>query len=182
MVAYEYSNGSGFHVSPEQAAIGARIPWGQQGERRSSMLRNRAKKHICVYGVTAGPEELAVLAFRLKARVLFAKDNGTQQGERIDDPQRMHRLRRSGCKGWRNKQWHGRLLAFLQIMSGKSAFIRVSLAPGKNLLLSSEPLLFTSPVSTASPNEMDPDAEETDASTLGRPAVEDAEDFEGGTT
>ncbi|APX13871.1 TIR domain-containing protein [Tateyamaria omphalii] len=173
MVAYAYSNGDGFHVSPNQVGIGERVPWGRQGERRSSMLRNIARKHVWSYGVTATPRNWPFWHFRLKARVLFAKDNDTEQGERIDDPKKMHRLRRSGCKGWRNKQWHGRLLAFLQIMSGDSAYIRVSLAPGLDMLLSSEPLLFTSPVSTALPDVGDPDAEEQDESTLGRPAADD---------
>ena len=173
MVAYAYSNGDGFHVSPNQVAIGERVPWGRQGERRSSMLRNIARKHVWSYGVTAIPRNWPFWHFRLKARVLFAMDNNTEQGERIDDPKKMHRLRRSGCKGWRNKQWHGRLLAFLQIMSGDSAYIRVPLAPGQDMLLSSEPLLFTSPVSTALPDVGDPDAEEQDESTLGRPEADD---------
>lgn len=177
MVAYAYSNGDGFHVSPTQVGIGERVPWGRQGERRSSMLRNIARKHVWSYGVTAIPRSWPFWHFRLKARVLFAEDNDTEQGERIDDPKKMHRLRRSVCKGWRNKQWHGRLLAFLQIMSGDSAYIRVSLAPGQDMLLSSEPLLFTSPVSTALPDVADPDAEEQDESTLGRPAA-DGEDAE----
>jgi hypothetical protein len=173
MVAYEYSGGNGYHVSPDQAAIGERVPWGKQGARRSSMLRNIAKKHVWSYGVTAIPRNWPFWHFRLKARVLFAKDNDTAQGEPINDPKQMHRLRRSVCKGWRNKQWHGRLLAFLQAMSGDSALIRVSLAPGQDMLLSSEPLLFTSPVSTALPDVADPDSEEEDESTLGRPETTD---------
>ncbi|QFT61799.1 hypothetical protein FIU91_02565 [Roseivivax sp. THAF30] len=175
MVEYSYSGGNGFHVSPEQLKLGELVPWGKQGARRSSMLRNVAKKHVWSYGVTAIPRNWPFWHFRLKARVLFAKDNGTEQGERIDDPKKMHRLRRSGCKGWRNKQWHGRLLAFLQIMSGDSAFIRVSLAPGRDMLLSSEPLQFTSPVSTSLPDVLDPDAEEEDHSTLGRPEPDEDE-------
>ena len=58
-------------------------------------------------------------------------------------------------------------------MSGDSAYIRVPLAPGQDMLLSSEPLLFTSPVSTALPDVGDPDAEEQDESTLGRPEADD---------
>lgn len=173
MIAYEYAGSDGFHVSPNQVGIGERVPWGRQGARRSSMLRNIAQKHVWSYGVTAIPKNWPFWHFRLKARVLFARDNDTEQGERIDDPKKMHRLRRSGCKGWRNKQWHGRLLAFLQIMSGDSAFVRVPLAPGRDLLLSSDPLLFTSPVSTALPDVADPDAEEQDESTFGRPEVEE---------
>lgn len=173
MVDYAYSNGDGFHVAPTQVKIGEQVSWGRQGKPRRSMLRNIARMHVWSYGVTATPRNWPFWHFRLKARVLFAKDNGTEEGERIDDPKKMHRLRRSGCKGWRNKQWHGRLLAFLQVMSGESAYIRVSLAPGQYMLLSSEPLLFTSPVSTALPDMSDPDAEEQDESTLGRPVADD---------
>ena len=112
----------------------------------------------------------------MKARVLFAEDNGTPPGLRIDDPRKMHRLRRSICKGWRNKQWHGRLLSFLEVLSGESAYIRVSLAPGRHMLLASEPALFLSPVSTKLPNVLDPDGEETDETTLGRPEIQEPEE------
>lgn len=173
MIVYEYSGGRGFHVSCKQAAIGELVPWGTQGARRSSMLRNVARKHVWSFGVTASPKNWPFWHFRLKARVLFAKDNSTEHGERIDDSKTMHRLRRTGCRGWRNKQWHGRLRAFLHIMSGDSAFIRVPLAPGHYMLLSSEPLSFTSPVSTSLPDIADPDAEEQDESTLGRPELDE---------
>lgn len=176
MISYAYSGAEGFHISSEQAANGHRVPWGRQGGgRRSSMLRNVARKHVWKYGVTALPRLWPFWHVRLKARVLFAEDNGTPEGKSVDDPKKMHRLRRSGCKGWRNKQWHGRLLAFLEIMSMDSAYIRVPLAPGQNMLLSSEPVLFTSPVSTSMPDVLDADGEEADESTLGRPEVEEEE-------
>jgi hypothetical protein len=40
---YVYSKESGFHASEELAKVGQKIPWGRQGDRRSSMLRNEAK-------------------------------------------------------------------------------------------------------------------------------------------
>ncbi|RDD70842.1 TIR domain-containing protein [Paracoccus versutus] len=175
MIAYTYSGSEGFHVSADQVPNGSKVSWGRQGGgRRSSMLRNVARKHLWKYGVTAVPKLWPFWHFRLKARVLFAEDNGTPEGKGIDDPKKMHRLRRSGCQGWRNKQWHGRLLAFLEIMSSGSAFIRVPLAPGHDMVLSSEPVLFTSPVSTRLPDILDADSEETDESTLGRPESEEA--------
>ena len=64
-------------------------------------------------------------------------------------------------------------------MSGESAYIRVSLAPGLDMLLSAEPLIFVSPVSTALPDVGDPDAEEQDDSTLGRPVVDEDDEPEG---
>lgn len=174
-VEYQYSNGVGFHASPEQAPTGRRIPWGKQGDRRSSMLRNVAKEHIWQFGVTALPFFWPFWHFKLKSRVLFSSDNNTPAGLTIDDARKMHRLRRSICKGWRNKQWHGRMLAFLELLSGDSAFIRLALSPSTAIVLEAAPILFSSPVSTALPNELDADAEEADPSTLGRPDPEEVE-------
>ncbi|MGY5790231.1 TIR domain-containing protein len=175
-IEYQYSNAAGFHVSPDQAQIGQRIPWGQQGERRSSMLRNVAKGHVWQFGVTAIPAFWPFFHFKLKSRVLFAKDNKTPAGVAIDDAKKQHRLRRTICKGWRNKQWYGRMLAILEILSGESAFIRLQLSPSASLVLEASPLLFTSPVSTALPDVLDADAEETDLSTLGRPEADEVDD------
>lgn len=172
-VEHRYSNAVGFHASPLQAPTGQRIPWGKQGDRRSSMLRNVAKGHIWQFGVTAMPYVWPFWHLKLKSRVLFSTDNGTAGGLPITDPKKLHRLRRSICKGWRNKQWHGRMLAFLELLSGESAYIRLALAPDVALLVEAAPMLFTSPVSTALPDLLDADEEETDASTLGRPDNDD---------
>jgi hypothetical protein len=168
-VEYQYSHSIGFHASADQAPTGQRISWGKQGKRRSSALRNSAKGHIWQYGVTATAHFWPFWHYKLKARVLFSEDNGTPKGIDISDAKKLHRLRRSICKGWRNKQWHGRLLAFLELLSGDSAFVRLPLSEAQDIILDASPILFTSPVSTALPDLLDPEQEETDASTLGRP-------------
>lgn len=175
LIEYSYSNSVGFHASPALAPVGTRIPWGKQGDRRSSMLRNIAKGHIWQFGVTALPATWPFWHLKLKSRVLFAADNGTPEGLAIDDPKKMHKLRRSICKGWRNKQWHGRMLAFLEMLSGDSAFIRLRLSAEHDLVIDAAPVLFSSPVSTMLPNEADADDEEVDASTFGRPDNDDEE-------
>ena len=168
-IQYFYSSSVGFHASADQAPVGKKFPWGRQGDRRSSMLRNIAKGHIWQFGVTALPAFWPFWHFKLKSRVLFAADNGTAAGEEIDDAKKMHRLRRSICKGWRNKQWHGRMLAFLELLSGESAFIRLPLSLTEAVVLEASPILFSSPVSTQLPDDLDADDEELDTSTLGRP-------------
>ncbi|WP_379553773.1 toll/interleukin-1 receptor domain-containing protein [Qipengyuania sp. DGS5-3] len=166
---HAYSNATGFHPSPELAPRGKKIPWGRQGSHRSSMLRNVARGHIWQYGVTGMPFLWPFWHFKLKSRVLFAVDNGTEDGEAIDDHRKMHRLRRSNCKGWRNKQWHGRMLAFLELLSGETAYLRLAVSSTSAVVLDATPILFNSPVSTELPDELDADAEEPDVSTLGRP-------------
>jgi hypothetical protein len=176
LLEYHYSGSIGFHASPDLAATGQRIPWGRQGSRRSSMLRNTAKGHIWQFGVTALPTFWPFWHLKLKSRVLFATDNGTPAGLAIDDAKKMHRLRRTVCKGWRNKQWHGRMLAFLELLSGESAYIRLPLSASAALIIEASPILFSSPVSTTLPDILDGDDEEADLSTLGRP--ESDEDIE----
>jgi hypothetical protein len=177
LLEYRYSKYPGFHISEGQAKIGERIPWGKQGDRRSSMLRNVAKGHVWQYGVTAIPMFWPFFHFRLKSRVLFAppKEVGdtTQAGDAYDDEKKQHRLRRTVCKGWRNKQWHGRMMAFIELLSGDSALIRLPLSPSADVAIEAAPMLFTSPVSTVLPNKQQEDEEEADESTLGRPEPEE---------
>ena len=173
LLEYAYSAAVGFHASSAQVKVGQKIPWGKQGDRRSSMLRNVAKGHVWQFGVTAMPGFWPFPHFKLKSRVLFAPPKGDDADDPIDDPRKQHRLRRSVCKGWRNKQWHGRMLAFIELLCGESAFIKLPLSPTALIQLEAAPLLFTSPVSTRLPNQMADDAEEEDASTLGRPEPEE---------
>ncbi|WP_341914042.1 toll/interleukin-1 receptor domain-containing protein [Ferrovibrio terrae] len=176
LVRYEYSGSVGFHVGEDQAGIGQQISWGRQGERRRSMLRNVARGHVWQYGVTALPNFWPFPHFKLKSRVLFAPYIDDKMGEILDDAKKQHRLRRSVCKGWRNKQWHGRLQAFLELMSGESSYIRIPVGGDAFIKLEASPILFTSPVSTFLPNEQEDDAEEVDESTLGRPDPEEDEE------
>lgn len=177
LLRYNYSNAAGFHIGSNLARIGQRIPWGRQGERRSAALRNIAKGAVWQFGVTGLPAFWPFPHFKLKSRVLFAPITGDEAGEPFDgkEKKKQHRLRRTVCKSWRNKQWHGRLLAFLEFVSGDSSYLQLPLSPTSSIALDAAPLLFTSPVSTILPDEASDDQEETDSSTLGRPEPEDDE-------
>lgn len=175
LLEYTYSNAVGFHASKDQGKIAARIPWGKQGERRWSMLRNVSKGHVWQYGVSALPAFWPYPHFKLKSRVIFAPYESEEAGTPYDDAKKQHRLRRSICKGWRNKQWRGRLLAYLELLSGESAFLRLPLASDAHIVLEAFPLLFTSPVSTVLPDALTDDQEEADVSTLGRSEPEENE-------
>jgi hypothetical protein len=173
LLQYRYSKYLGFHASKDQAKIGQKFSWGRQGARRSSMLRNQAKGQVWQFGVSAIPAFSPYYHFRLKSRVLFAPPLGTDAGEAYDDPKKQHRFRRSICKGWRNKQWHGRLMAFIELLSGESSFIALPLSPSTGIRLEAAPTLFTSPVSTVLPNTLADEDEEDDDTTLGKPEPED---------
>ncbi|MFA5957077.1 toll/interleukin-1 receptor domain-containing protein [Hyphomicrobium sp.] len=174
LLEYRYSmDTAGFHAGPDQARLGQLFPWGRQGSKRSSALRNAMKGQVWHFGVTALPAFWPFYHFKLKSRVLFAPMVEQQVGEIYSDAKKMHRLRRSICKGWRNKHWHGRTMAFLELLSGDSAFITLRLSPSSLIKLDAAPMLFSSPVSTDLPDSMRDDEDEQDLSTLGRPEPEE---------
>ena len=47
---------------------------------------------------------------------VFAPPLRDDAGDPFGDARKQHSLRRSVCKGWRNKQWHGRLMAFIEML------------------------------------------------------------------
>lgn len=175
LLEYAYSNQLGFHATAEQAAIGKRVRWGSKKHRRSAMLRNIAAGKVWQYGVSASFWFWPVPHFRLKARVLFSELAGKEVGTVLDDTEKQHRFRRSVCKGWRNKQWHGRLMVFCELLSGGSGEIELPVSNDAAVILQASPLQFTAPVTTIRPDDMPDDAEEQDESTLGNVFVEEVE-------
>jgi hypothetical protein len=139
------------------------------------MLRNSAGGKVWQYGISAAPFFWPFPHFKLKARVLFGEQIGNRAVAVIADANVQHRLRRRICKGWRNKVWHGRLMAFLELLSGESPHILVPLSAACAITLDARPMLFTSPVTTALQDSTGDDAEESDDSTLGTFNAEDEE-------
>ncbi len=171
---YSYSSGQiGFHASENQTPIGKKISWGKQGVKRSSMLRNAAKGKVWQYGISAIPVFWPYPHFRIKSRVLFAELNDNKAGPVFEDPNQQHRFRRGVCKGWRNKRWHGCLMAFLELLSGESPYIDLPLSTSCYIRLDADPIRFTVPVTTILPSATSDDEEESDLSTLGNMAYED---------
>lgn len=163
-----FSSQTAFHIGEAQMPLGRRVSWGRQGQRRSSMLRNGAGGKVWQYGTSAMPFFWPFPHFKLKARVLFAELGASNRaGAVIGDAGIQHRLRRTICKGWRNKAWHGRLMAFLEVLSCDSPNITVPLSGACAITFDARPMPFTSPVTTALPDAMGDDAEESDDSTLG---------------
>jgi hypothetical protein len=162
-----FATQTAFHIGEAQTPLGKRISWGRQDKRRSSMLRNAAGGRVWQYGVSASPAFWPYLHFKLKARVLFVELASGRAGPVIGDTAVQHRLRRTICKGWRNKQWHGRLMAYLELLSDDAPCITVPLSAASAITLDARPMLYMSPVTTALPDTMEDDAEESDDSTLG---------------
>jgi hypothetical protein len=178
LLRIEYSKDAAFHITKDQAGIGQRIPWGIQGEKHSSMLRNIARKHVWSFGVTGIPSFWPYYHFKMKSRVLFSEVSGNEAGPVLQKKGAQHGLRRSVCKGWRNKQWHGRLRAFLELLVGEAAYITLSLGSQTDVKLEAVPISFTSPVTTDLPDVADDAAEEAEETTMTGPMSDDEEDSE----
>lgn len=176
LAPYQYSAATGFHAAEGLISVGKKIPWGRQGERRSAMLRNKSQGKIWNFGVSGNPVIYPFPHFRLKARVLFAAGDGESEGQVINDKKLQHRFRRTICKAWRNKQWVGRLLAFLELMSAEEAAIKLPVGGDRHIKLDATPILFTSPVSTPLPDILQDEEEERDVDTLGAPTPDDEDD------
>ncbi|MEN8133327.1 MAG: toll/interleukin-1 receptor domain-containing protein [Pseudomonadota bacterium] len=172
---YPFSKQLGFHVTKDQLPIGKRVSWGRQGQRRNSMLRNISRGKVWQYGVSASPSLWPYPHFKLKSRVLFAEVAGKEAGNVIGDTNQQHRLRRTVCSGWRNKAWHGRLMAFLEILSSDAGTIELPVSEAARLTLDLNPIHVSAPVTAMLPDLMDDDAEEQDPSTLGNYSVEEDE-------
>ena len=64
-------------------------------------------------------------------------------------------------------------MAYLELLSDDAPCITVPLSGASAITLDARPMLFTSPVTTALPDTMEDDAEESDDSTLGLFNAED---------
>ena len=162
----EFANGLAQFVPTESAPLGERIPWGRQGQRRSSMLRNIARGRLWEYGVSARASLFPFPHFRLKSRVLLSDFDDREVPVPIGDVRVQHRLRRSIAGGWRNKAWHGRLMAFMEVLAGESPYVMLRLGSDGHILVDAMPIQATSPVSARQTHYLDEDAEETDVTTL----------------
>lgn len=165
--AHTFSSGLSFHVSEDQLGIGQRVSWGRQGERRSSMLRNISRKKIWEYGVGAIPGLFPYPHLKLKSRILFSEIGDNQKAIVIPDKRSQFRHRRSVCSGWRNKAWHGRVMAFMELLAGESPYVDLAVGSGECITLDAAPIQFTAPVTARQTHKLDEDAEETDSTTLG---------------
>src|SRR5439155_1019980 len=140
--------------------------WGAPAKRRSAMLRNNKAGKVWQWGISATPSLWPIYHFKLKSRVLFAALEGEEAGEIINDVDEQHRLRRTLCKGWRNKAWHGRFMAFVALIAAGSPYIDLPLSAACAVRLDASPLSVTAPFTTALPDTMAEDAEEEDPTTL----------------
>jgi hypothetical protein len=111
------------------------------------------------YGINVQVRTAPVRHARLSARIIFT-ENGL---DAIGDVKRMHRLRRSFAKSWRNARWRDMMLAFLWWVAGGQSEIALPVSDSEQVILALPTASFSCPVSVLHagdlPDEDGPDVE-----------------------
>ncbi len=90
------------------------------------------------YGVSCWARTAPVRHIRVAGRVVFTSDGANPLG----DAKRLHRLRRSFCKSWRNAKWRDLLLTFWHWLGDGAPVIDVPVGEGALMKLRLPPLIF----------------------------------------
>jgi hypothetical protein len=93
---------------------------------------------------------------RVISRLIFTSDGA----DPIISSARMHQLRRSFAKGWRNARWRDMLLTFLYWLAEGSSLLTIPVNPTEGLVLRLPPVLFRSPVSLPVAESTDDDEDD----------------------
>jgi TIR domain-containing protein len=90
------------------------------------------------YGVSCWARTTPIRHIRVAGRVVFTFDGANPLG----DARRLHRLRRSFCKSWRNAKWRDLLLTFWHWLGDGASVIDVLMGEGAVMKLRLPPLIF----------------------------------------
>lgn len=144
--AYQFSGRTiGFWVNSLLIPSRVAFDW-KNGWKGSRALIGDAKKfrwHYCVSIHVKIEKETYV---QITPRVIFT-ENGTAP---IASASKMHALRRSVPRGWRNDRWRDLLLAFLSWVSGGDPYIDLPVGEDRVLRFAAMPITMQSPVSIVS--------------------------------
>lgn len=153
----------------------SRLPFRWSDLKGSRVLRGESTKRKVQwhFGITSQLRGGANRYFRVRTHILFSEDGTTTLPAK-----RMHRMRRSFTKGWRNPRWRDMLLAFLFWLSDGESMIRLPLHLEDDLVVEVPPLQFVSPVGVSEGGEAEVDDDET-VEEFGEDEDEYAEEFEG---
>jgi hypothetical protein len=108
------------------------------------------------YGVSCWALTKPVRHVRVAGRVIFTADGHSP----IGDAKRLHRLRRSFCKNWRNDKWRDLLLTFWFWLADGASFIDVPMGEGAALRLQLPPLSVEAPFGIEAPDDNTPSSDD----------------------
>ncbi|WP_439401740.1 toll/interleukin-1 receptor domain-containing protein [Bradyrhizobium sp. DASA03068] len=148
--------------------------WTSLRGRRQLVGRSEKRGFYWHYAVNCLVRSSPLRHVRVTGRVVFTS-NGQ---DLIGDPRRLHRMRRTFCKGWRNDKWRDLLLAFWHWISDGAEFVDIALGEENAMRLSLPPRVFTAPFGISSPSDALQDDQDDDALTDYEDDQEDDEEEE----
>ena len=121
--------------------------------RRQLVGHSKKRNFYWHYGVSCWARNAPIPHVRVSGHVIFTSDGHTLIS---DDARRLHRLRRSFCKSWRNDKWRDLLLAFWHWLSAGSATVEVSLGDAATLTLRLPPVMWDAPFGIETASDAEP--------------------------
>lgn len=135
--------------------------WLHQKGRRQ-IVGQSEKRDVHWHYAISGQVRMAPLRHvRISSRLIFS-ENGM---DAINDVKRMHRLRRSFAKSWRNARWRDMLSAFLWWLGEGRDQIALPVGYEQDLVLTLPPVSFACPVQVVHEGEPPPDEDDPDVDT-----------------
>lgn len=117
--------------------LGFHWPDGPSGLRQI-VGRSKKRGFHWHYGVSCWARTAPIPHIRVAGRVVFTSDGTNPLG----DARRLHRLRRSFCKSWRNAKWRDLLLTFWHWLGDGASAIDVPMGEGAIMKLRLPPMIF----------------------------------------
>jgi hypothetical protein len=145
-----------------------RFQWAKQKGLRQVIGQSRKRGVHWHYAISGQVRTWPIQHLRIYSRLIFS-ENGLDP---IASTKRMHQLRRSFAKSWRNARWRDMLTAFLWWLSGGQQVISLPVSGNYSLVLALPPLTFTSPVKVTHVGDEPPDDDDPD---IGEEEIEDEE-------
>ena len=158
---YAFSDRQTAWWAPADAAPTSKISfrWADISGLRQIQGVSAKRKMNWHFGVSVTARTGPIRHVRVMGRLIFTTDGQTP----FADLARMHRLRRSFAKTWRNARWRDMLLAFLYwLAEGKDEFV-VPTSSVDGLILRLPPITWIAPISMPVEAETE-DADEDDPS------------------
>ena len=176
---FEYADGrnawwaTSRHVTMDQKSFA----WADLKGRRQLVGRSEKRGFYWHYGVSCWARSGPIRHVRVAGRVVFTS-NGH---ELIGDARRVHRMRRTFCKGWRNDKWRDLLLAFWFWLAEGAEFVDIALGEGVAMRLGLPPKTFDAAFGISSSSDaITSDDEEDDELMIDRDGDDQGDDDDGG--
>lgn len=176
---FEYADGRNAwwatmrHATMDQHAFA----WADLKGRRQLVGRSEKRGFHWHYGVSCWARSGPVRHVRVTGRVTFTS-NGH---DLIGDARRVHRMRRTFCKGWRNDKWRDLLLAFWLWLADGADFVDIALGENVSMRLDLPPITFTAAFGINSQDDtaMSDERDDDDESMVDREDDDQGDDDEG---